>query len=94
MPGTLAVTGPAAGTQFTATGSEFLLEGTTPKSTASVWVNGYKLQLYTPGKTFWNYIAKVEFKTLKVGTNVYKIVARNAKDEILDVLEYTVTYNP
>lgn len=94
MPGTVTVTGPLAGTTYTATGSEFLLEGTTPKDAASVWVNGYKLQLYKPGATFWNYIAKTEYNTLKPGTNVYRIVARNSKNEILDQFEYTVTYNP
>lgn len=91
-PGTLAVTGPTPGTQHTATGSEFVLEGITSGTTDSVWVNGYKLQLYRPGKTFWNYIASVAFKTLKAGTNVYRITARNNKGEILDTMEYTVTY--
>jgi len=94
LPGTVTVTGPQAGSTFTATGSEFLLEGTAPKEAASVWVNGYKLQLYKPGSTFWNYIAKTEYNTLKQGTNVYKIVARNAANQILDLFEYTVTYNP
>lgn len=94
MPGTITVTGPAAGTSFTATGSEFLLEGTAPKETTSVWVNGYRLQLYKAGSGYWNYIAKTEYNTLKPGTNVYKITARNANNEILDTFEYTVTYNP
>ena len=31
---------------------------------------------------------------MKRGTNVYKITARNAKDEILDSFEYTVIFNP
>lgn len=94
MAGTIRVTGPTAGTSHTATGSEFLLEGTTPGETASVWVNGYRLQLYKAGSTFWNYIAKAEYNTLKPGRNVYKIVARNQKNEILDTFEYTATYNP
>ncbi len=93
-PGTLAVTGPTPGSQHTATGSEFVLEGTTSGTTDSVWVNGYKLQLYRPGKTTWNYIASVAFKTLKIGTNTYRITARNGKGEILDTMEYTVTYKP
>lgn len=93
-PGVIAVTGPAAGTQYTATGSEFLLEGTTSRETTSVWVNGYKLQLFKSGGGYWNYIAKTEYGTLKRGTNVYKITARNKNDEILDTFEYTVTFNP
>ncbi len=93
-PGTLTVTGPTAGTAHTATGSEFLIEGLTPSDTASVWVNDYQLQLYAPGKTFWNYIASVALKTLKTGKNVYTIVTRNSDGKILDRLEYTVTYDP
>lgn len=91
-PGILAITGPAAGNSFTATGSEILIEGTTSVQTASVWINGYKLQLYKPGKTFWNYIAKTEFGTMKKGTNVYRINARDKDDKILDSFTYTVTY--
>lgn len=94
MPGTLSVTGPAAGTSFTATGSEFLLEGTTPKETVNVWVNGYRLQLFTAGKTYWNYIAKTDYGTLKRGTNTYTITARNAQNQIIDTFVYTVEYNP
>lgn len=94
LPGTLKVTGPGEGTEytFTGTGSSFLLEGTVPKETSSVWVNGYKLRLYVAGKTFFNYIADATFGTLKKGTNTYVINARNAEDKILDTLTFTVTY--
>ncbi len=91
-PGTLVVTGPTPGTTHTATGSELLIEGTTSSDTASMWVNDYKLQLYKPGKTTWNYIAKVEYRNLKPGKNTYVIVARNAQGEILDRVEYVVEY--
>ena len=91
-PGSLAVTGPTAGAQHTATGSEILIEGTTDASTASMWVNDYKLQLYKSGKTTWNYIAKTSFFNLKPGKNTYRIVARNDRDEIIDALEYVVDY--
>jgi len=93
-PGIIAVTGPTPGTQHTATGSEFLIEGTTSKETTNVWVNGYRLQLFKSGGGYWNYIANTALGTLKRGANVYKITARNAKDEILDTFEYNVTYNP
>jgi hypothetical protein len=91
-PGVITVTGPAAGASFTATGSEILIEGTTSAQTESVWINGYKLQLYKPGKTLWNYIAKTDFGTLKKGTNVYTIHARDKANNILDSFTYTVTY--
>lgn len=92
--GSLAVTGPTAGAMHTETGTGFLLEGTTSAQTASVWVNDYRLQLFVPGKTYWNYIASVAFGNLKRGQNTYRVVARNENNEILDVLEYTVTFTP
>ena len=92
--GTLSVTGPTPGTTHTETGTGFLLEGKTSNQTASLWVNDYQLQLYKPGQTFWNYIASVEYANLKKGENIYKIVARNEKGEIVDMIEYTVTYEP
>lgn len=92
LPGTLIVTNPTPGTHHTATGSEFLLEGATPTITDSVWVNGYRLQLYVHGKTFWNYIAATKYGTLKRGTNAYRINARNDKGEIIDSMTYTVEY--
>ncbi|MFH0851531.1 MAG: hypothetical protein V1876_02170, partial [Candidatus Peregrinibacteria bacterium] len=91
-PGTVNVTGPVPGTQFTSTGSAFLLEGTAPPETDSVWVNGYRLRLYSPGKTFWNYIADPALGTLTRGVNTYRINARNAQGEVLDTTTYTVTY--
>ncbi len=83
---------PAAGTQYTATGSEVVIEGTTIAETDSVWVNGYKLQLYRPGVTTWNYIARESMGNLKRGTNTYRIVTRDKQNVILDVLVYTITY--
>lgn len=93
-PGVIAVTAPTPGTQHTSTGSEILIEGTTSKETTNVWVNGYRLQLFKSGGGYWNYIANAAIGTMKRGTNVYKITARNAKDEILDTFEYTVIFNP
>ncbi len=93
-PGILAVTGPTPGAVHNETGTGFLLEGKTSKDTDSVWVNDYRLQLYKPGVTFWNYIADVAYGNLKPGSNAYEIVARNAKGELLDRLTYTVEYRP
>lgn len=93
-PGTLTVTEPVAGTEGTVTENDVLIEGNTSPNTASISVNGYTLSLYLAGKTTWNYIANTEFQTLKRGRNVYRIVSRNASGEILDVLEYVLTFNP
>jgi hypothetical protein len=93
-PGTLAVTAPTPGNSATHSGTGFLLEGTTIPETASVWVNGYQLKLYSPGKTFWNYWATAAFGTLRPGTNTYRIVSRDKDNQILDVFTYTVEYTP
>ncbi len=93
-PGILAVTGPTPGASHAETGTGFLLEGKTSKGTDSIWINDYRLQLYKPGVTFWNYVADVSYGNLKSGTNAYEIVARNAKGEVLDRLTYTVEYRP
>lgn len=93
-PGVITVTSPTPGTQHTATGGELLIEGTTSKQTTNIWVNGYRLQLFKSGGGYWNYIANTAIGTMKRGTNVYKVTARNSKDEILDTFEYTVIFNP
>jgi hypothetical protein len=90
LPGSLSVIAPTAGTTHTETGTGFLLEGLTSGKTATMWVNDYKLQLYRPGKTTWNYIASVEFANLKRGMNTYVIVARDSDNKILDKMTYTV----
>ncbi len=92
MPGSLKVTGPAEGTSYTATESGILISGTTSAKTVNVWVNGYRLQLYKPGKTVWSYIASEELRNMKAGTNTYVINARDEKGMILDTVTYTVTH--
>lgn len=93
-PGTLSVQAPQEGTETTTEKKAVVIEGRTSAETNSISVNGYTLSLYLPGKTTWNYIASTELQTLKRGRNVYRIVSRNANGEILDVLEYTITYKP
>jgi hypothetical protein len=94
-PGTLSVHAPSAGTQHTAmlsgTGLELLIEGSVPPGTQSMWVNDYQLRLYSPGKTFFNYIASTALNTLKRGENPYVIVARDKEGMILDRMTYTIT---
>ena len=92
MPGSLKIVGPTVGEPFTATGSEFSIYGITPEETYSVWVNGYRLRLYTPGEPVWKYIASYSLGTMKRRKNVYSVVIRNRAGEVLDRLEYTVYY--
>jgi hypothetical protein len=90
QPGSVTITAPVPGTSATMTGTELLLEGTSPAEAASLWVNDYKLQLFSPAKRTWTYIAREEWGTVKVGTNTYVITARDAEDKILDRVTYTV----
>lgn len=90
--GTLSITAPTAGLPYTSTGSEVLIEGKTSPQTDSIWVNGYKLRLYTAGKTYWNYYAREQYGTLKKGKNTYVVNARDAKGNILDTLTYEIDY--
>lgn len=93
-PGTLRVTAPVAGILAVLSGTGTLIEGETSPATAAIWVNNYRLQLYRPGTSAWNYIAEPALKNLKPGTNAYIIIARNAKNEVLDTLTYTIEYEP
>lgn len=93
-PGIIAVTAPSPESPATTGSGETLIEGTTSAQTDSMWVNGYRLRLYLPGKTTWNYIASTQYSTLKRGNNTYRIVARNAAGEILDTKEYVMVYEP
>jgi len=94
LPGTLMVVGPTEGTFHTSTGTSLLIEGTVSDKAHSVWVNDYRLRLYEPGKTFWNYIADTKLFTMRRGTNVYHIVARDSEGKILDEMEYTILLDP
>lgn len=91
QPGSVTVTGPVPGTSATMTGTELVLEGTSPATAASVWVNDYKLQLFTPSKQTWTYIAREEWGTLKPGINTFTVIARDSDNKILDTVTYTVT---
>lgn len=93
-PGVIAVNSPSTGLSAETSDDELSITGTTSPETSSVSVNGYALSLYTPGSTNWKYIASVNLGTMKRGKNVYRIVARNQSGEILDVIEYTLTFRP
>jgi hypothetical protein len=92
--GTLSVSSPSSGTEGTTNTAELSILGKTSKETTSISVNGYTLSLYEKGSEQWKYIASVERGTMKRGRNVYRIVARNSSGEILDVLEYILTFEP
>lgn len=94
MPGSITMYSPATGTEFATSELENLIEGNVPAETDSVWVNGYKLRLFEPGKGFFNYIASTDLNTLKRGRNTYEIIARSDSGHILDKVEYVITLQP
>lgn len=91
-PGTVKVTAPTSGTPLETSEVEILIEGATPADTFAVFVNDYRLMLYQPGKTFWNYKASDALGTMKAGKNTYTVTARNQKGEIIDTVTYEITY--
>jgi hypothetical protein len=93
-PGSLTVTGPSSANPFETASGDLLLEGKTSTDTNAVYVNDYKLSLYTPGKNFWNYIANTTYATLKPGRNTYHIVSRDSTGNILDAVDYVIIYSP
>lgn len=93
-PGSLTVELPSPGTSAETSDNELSIIGKTSAETYSISVNGYTLSLYQPGSVNWKYIASTNLQTMKRGKNVYRIVSRNTNGEILDILEYTLTYRP
>lgn len=91
-PGVLKVSAPDTTQPLRGTGT--LIEGVTSSKTETLWVNDYRLQLYKPGKTTWNYIASPTLKNLKEGRNEFTVIARNEKGEVLDKLVFTIEYQP
>lgn len=92
MPGSVEIFAPTRGEPYETSELEFLIEGNVPPEASSVWVNGYKLQLFEQGKGFFNYIASAELNTLKRGRNVYDIVVRSEEGYILDSVKYVVNF--
>lgn len=69
-----------------------LIEGTTPKNTDKIIVNGYSLSKYKSGETEWSYIAAVSLGTLKKGENNFTVKAVNERGNTLDSESFTILY--
>lgn len=52
---------------------EILLNGTAPNTTTSVIINGYTLQEYQAGSTYFGYRISQNFNNFKIGKNVYNL---------------------
>ena len=93
-PGSIRMTAPTNGEPYTTSRLEFSIYGTTSPSTHTVWVNDFRLRLYQQGNDAWKYIASIPMGTMKRGVNVYTVIARDGEGNILDRMEYTVTFKP
>lgn len=69
-----------------------LIQGTTPKSTDKITVNGQVLNKYKAGSTKWNYIAAASLGTLQKGQNYYKISALDSSGNELDSKSLSINY--
>ena len=70
-----------------------LIQGTTPKATSKITVNGYALSKYKAGETKWSYIAATSLGTLKKGTNYYTVSALDSSGNKIDTKNFTIVYN-
>lgn len=69
-----------------------LIEGTTPKNTDKIIVNGYALSKYKSGETQWSYIAAVSLGTLKKGENNFTVKAVNERGSTLASESFVILY--
>lgn len=70
-----------------------LIQGTTPKTTSKITVNGYALSKYKAGETKWSYIAATSLGTLKKGTNYYTVSALDSSGNKIVSKNFTIVYN-
>jgi len=69
-----------------------LIQGTTPKNTDKILVNGNAVTKYKAGSTQWNYIAAASLGTLKKGQNNYTVKALDEDGDELGSKSFTIVY--
>jgi hypothetical protein len=69
-----------------------LIQGTTPKNTDKIKVNGQVLNKYKAGVTKWNYIAAASLGTLQKGQNYYKVSALDNNGNELGSKSFSINY--
>jgi len=78
------------GETYLTTNSEIEISGTAPNDAVGIEVNGYRLQLFSPGDTRWSYLANTKFSNFVVGENVFEVVAINRGGYRSDPAKITV----
>ena len=70
------ITSPANQGQTWRTGKEELvLRGKAPTGAVGILVNDYRLQLFSPSKGEWSYLASTRLGNYKFGENIFSVVA-------------------
>ena len=78
------------GETYLTTSSEIEISGAAPKDAVGIEVNGYRLQLFSPGDATWSYLANTKFSNFFVGENVFEVVAINRGGYRSDPAKITV----
>lgn len=64
--------------------------GGAPAGATKITVNGYVLQKFQPGDTTWTYYANADYALMKMGENIYEVVAEDAEGNKSAVLTVKV----
>jgi hypothetical protein len=69
------------------------ISGLVDPKTNAVEINGFKLKKFTPGQTDFQYIANANYGNLKIGENIFKIVAFGPDGKTSET-EIKIHYSP
>ncbi len=86
------VTSHTNGQVISSTVDQIFIKGTAPTDAFQIQVNDFALERFEPGNATWQYIASLEFKTLKPGLNTYKIFAISRNGQRSPVTTLTLNY--
>lgn len=67
------------------------VEGTIGNGIVKMFVNDFALTRYVPNSGAWVYYAKIEYKNLKVGVNLYEAYGLDAQGRKTPTLKFTIT---
>jgi hypothetical protein len=87
------ITSPAkTGETYRTNAAELVIRGTSPKDAAAMMVNDYRLQLFSPEKGTWSYLAGINLGNLKPGTNVFDVYAIDASGQKSSPARLTIVW--
>jgi hypothetical protein len=69
---------------------KIVIRGKSPARATAIYVNDYKLQLFTPAKGEWSYVASLKLKNMIPGSNTYDVVAEDAQGRRSEAARLTI----